>query len=128
MKTLITLISAALISIAAAETVSLPLAGKGKGGQIPSGLKVSASVAGQKVVIILTDGKRKFGSADISMTKGDVIYTRPRLKLVIPLDKAKAVTADAPLLVTPFKHKEAAYEITLVKGSGELPDVVFTSK
>ena len=128
MKTLITLISAALLSVTLAETVNLSLAGKGKAGEIASGLKVSASVIGENVVITLSDGKKKFGQANIFLTKGDVTYARPRLKLMVPLEKAKAVTADNSLLVTPFKHIEEAYEISLVKGSGDLPDVVFTAK
>ena len=128
MKTLITLIGATLISVASAETVTLPLAGKGNAGKIPSGLKVNASVVGEKVVISLTDGKQKFGAANIFFTKGDLTYSHPRLKLTIPIEKAKAVTKESPLLVTPFKHIETVYEISLIKGNGDLPDVVFTTK
>lgn len=131
MKKFITFLFAALVSIASAEPVTLVLtAGKGKGvrQEIPSGLKVSASVSGDKVVINLTDGKQKFGQHNIIFKKGDVSYSRPRLMLHVDLAKAKAVTAEKPLLVAPFTHQGAGYEITIVNSGGEMPSVVFTEK
>ncbi len=133
MKKFIIFILAALISVVSAESITLELVAgktKGKGARqtLPSGLFVSASVSEDKVIINLTDGKQKFGKPNIVFKKGDVTYTHPRLMLHVDLAKAKAVTAGKPLSVTAFTHNENPYEITIVKGSGEMPSVVFTEK
>lgn len=92
-------------------------------------LMLKTSVNDDHLVISFSDGKQKFGSSVISFQKGDITYKRPRLKLAIPLKKAKAVTAQKPLVVTAFKHKTTEFEIHLVHGSGSnLPDVVIIKK
>jgi|GEM_PF-2647375 len=118
MKTLLTLIVTCLVSIASAQDLTIPLSGKGGKGEIPTGLKVIAAAQGDSVVITLTDGKQKFGAHDIVFQKGDIRYTRPRLKIKVAMDKVNTATSSKPYELIDFTHKGAPYKIIFLKNGG----------
>ena len=125
-KLLIAISLFCFISTVSAENISFSLTGEGSEEKIPSGLTIRASVKNDKVVLEFKDGKLKYGVHNIVFKKGDITFTRPRLTLHVPLEKAKAVTEKEPYEVVKFSHDGTPYKIELINSGQELPDIVIT--
>jgi len=130
MKSLITTLFLVILTlIAGAEPLTLPLTPTTPSkGSLPTGLNVVTSMKEGIVVIELNDGKLKYGVHNILIKKGDVTLTRPRLKLEVSLEKAKAITSKNPFKVIDFTHDGTPYKIELIKSNSSLPDVVIDKR
>jgi len=110
--------------------------GAGKKSKSSSAIKIKASkpalmfqtaASGANLTIDISDGKQKFGKAPIMVKSGENTYLRPRLLVSVPMEKAKAVKAGAPLSVISFSHLNSDYELKLVHNANSaVPDTVVT--